>query len=374
VTMKKLLILLALAMLVLAGCVSDRSITAAVTADDEIKIGASLFLTGSDISFIADAMREGIVLATDELNANGGILGKQIKIIYEDDQFNLVKATTVAQKLIEVDDVSAGLVGVWNTAKATSTVFETNERPLIVLWDANEEIEKVGNHVFSIGFQTEAAGREMAEFLIKQNVKTAAIVYHEDDWSQLISLSFEKRFKDLGGQITIKESAAIDETDFRSIILKAKGADSLYAPVAANWDKFFKQVYEVGFDGIVTTGDGFTEDVINIIPRESEGVYTTQLFVQDALQYKLLAEKYKQKYNKEPELLIFTALGYDGVMVLAEAIKIAGSDDPKKISKAMYKVQNFEGAAGIVSINEKGSSNKLERIFQVRNGKMVLIQ
>ena len=104
------------------------------------------------------------------------------------------------------------------------------------------------------------------------------------------------------------------------MILKAKGADALYVPVAANWDKVFKQVYELNFDGVVATGDGLVEDVTLAIPKESEGIYTTQLYVQDSPRYKALAEKYKAKYNKEPELLIFTALGYDGVMVLAELL------------------------------------------------------
>ena len=104
------------------------------------------------------------------------------EIVYEDDQFDVKKASTAAKKLIESDDVSASLIGMVNTAKAVGPFFEQAQTPLMVLWDANEELENIGDYTYGIGFHTEKAGYAMAEKLYQKGIRNVAVLRHIDEW------------------------------------------------------------------------------------------------------------------------------------------------------------------------------------------------
>ncbi len=339
-----------------------------------ISIGAILSLTNNDPSLFHNAMREGIELAVEEINANGGVLGRPVRVLYEDDQLDNTKAVTAAEKLVNVNKVVASLGGAVNTAKATGATFQRAKIPLVVLWDANHELEKIGDQVFGIGFDVEAAGTNMADFLYKKGARTVGVIRHQDEFSQLSSNAFVTAFTELGGTVIADESLTIDAVDFRTSLLKMKDADAIYAPLVGHIDVWLKQAQELHYTGLRATADGMSDDTINAAPQASEGVFFTQVFVQDNKKLDALKQAYNKKYSKEPELLIFNALGYDGILLLAQAIRQAGSTEPEKIQKALLDIKNLEGAAGAITINEKRASPKTERIFQVQNGTMVLLE
>ena len=337
-------------------------------------VGAILSLSNNDLASIAQSLQEGIDLAVDELNAGGGIQGKTVHVIYEDDQLNTARATTAAHKLLDVNHVSASFIGLANTAKGAGPIFEQAKVPLIVLWDANEDIENLGDYVYTIGFSTEQAGYAMAKMLYDKGTRTAGVIRHQDEWSQLISNSFVKKFKELGGTILADESVEVGATDFRTVLLKVKTADAIYAPLVGQLDVLFKQARELGYTGLLTTGDSMTDDVSNSAQGAAEGVYFTQVFAPESEKLIKLAQKYRTKYGKEPELLVFTALGYDGMMMLTESKTQAKSDEPVEIHNALYKIKNYEGLAGLITMNERGSAAKSERLFVIRNGKGLLVE
>ena len=354
-------------LITMIGCTSKSS--------DTIKIGSILFLTNNDISVLGVAMQEGIDLAVEELNNEGGVLGKQIQIIHEDDELDITKAVNSANKLANIDQVDVALLGLVNTGKASGEIFKSKQIPAIVLFDTNKELEKLGDYIYGIGFNTEEAGYVMAEMLYtKKGVRTVAIINHFDEWSTLISNSFKERFEALGGTVIVKESLEIGETNFRTTITKAKDADAIYAPLVGDLDVFFKQAKELGYNGIITTGDSLTKEAIDNAKGAAENVYFTNVDVKENTRLERLKKAYSTKYNKESDLIVFNALGYDSVMVVAEAIKIAKSNDPKAIHDALYKVKDYQGAAGKVTINEKGFAPKFEKIFIVKDGEMERVE
>ena len=106
----------------------------------------------------------------------------------------------------------------------------------------------------------------------------------------------------------------------------------------------------------------------------SEGLYYTQVFAEGSHKLEGLKEGYRKKFNKEPGLLIFTALGYDGMYTIYEAMKLADSVDPIEINEAIYQIKNLEGATGKITFNENGSASKEEKIWKVEDGIEVLIK
>ena len=367
---KHVLAIALLVIIIVSGCSNDTITGRVVQKDDTIKIGATLFLSNNDLSFLAEAMQQGIDIAVEEVNSQGGVLGKKIEVVYEDDQFDSKLSVSAAKKLTSIDKVDAALTGLVNTAKASGPVFEKAEIPLVVLWDVNKELEKIGDFVYGIGFSTEEAGQKMAQLLTKKGAKDVAVIRHQDEWSQLISDSFVEEFENLGGKITIDESLRLGETDFRTVLLKAKNADAFFAPLVFDLDILFKQAVELGYEGIMTTGDGMTQEVVELAEGAAEGVYFTQVDA-EGKKFEKLRKSFIAKYGSDSDLIIFSALGYDGIMILVEAMEIAGSDDSIATHNALYKIKGFKGASGISTMSSKGSAPKQEVIFFVENGEVV---
>ncbi len=366
--------ILAIALLLsIVGC--GAGITGGSTVDtneEVIEIGALLFLSNNDVAFIAEAMQQGIEIAVDELNAQGGINGKKVRIIYEDDQFNNQKAATGASKLVHVNNVVASLSGAVNTAKTTGPIFEEAQIPQVVLWDVNKDLEEIGEYTYGIGFSTEDAGQKVAQLLYNKGAREVAVIRQLDEWSQLISDSFVKEFERLGGEVVVDESVTITTSDFRDVLLKSKNTDAYFAPLISNLELLFKQSKEMGYKGIKSTGDGMTQEIVNLAPSASEGVYFAQTDASGRL-FEQLQEKYKAKYGDDSELAVFNALGYDGVMILAQAMEIAGNENPIAIHKALYEIKGFQGASGISTMTPEGSAAKKEALFVVEDGEIVKV-
>lgn len=356
----------------LAGCGSNQA------GQEPIKIGAILILTG-DVANIGQALRQGIELAVDEINAQGGFKGKPLQAVVEDDRLFVggpVGAVTAAEKLISEDHIVAGLVTAVNDAKPASPTFETNKVPLVTLWDSNQELENLGDYTFGIGFSTERDGELFAEYAFnKLHIKKIGTGYHIDEWSQLFHKHFIQRFKELGGEIIEGGSYAAEEKDYRTLITKLmqNKVEGIFFPFIMNGDLLLKQIKELGYKGKVLTGDVVTKELLENTGDAIEGVYYTQVFAEKNPKLDHVIELYKQKYKEEAPLLVFTALGYDSVYTLFEAMKQAGSAQPEAIKTALYKIKGLQGATGTITFNEKGSAPKEERVWHIEQGKEVLV-
>ena len=261
-------------------------------------------------------------------------------------------------------------------AKAVMPVFEQNKIPLIVAWDSTDEIE-AGDYIFSTGFSTEAAGEKMGIFAFNQlNLRTAAIVLHQDEWSEIIAPSFRTAFEAQGGEIVLEESVVWGETDFKVIIekIKEKEVDGVYLPlVPFGAELFLKQAKELGLEAQFLSGDAFIADVIIAAENAAEGVYFTNISAEENEVSQALTEKYLAKYGTEPIAFPMVAFGYDAVLAIKNAAESTEGVSPETIKEALYSV-DFVGAGGRIKINPNGLSGRIEKIFVVQNGEPVLAE
>lgn len=346
--------------------------------EDTIKIGVILHLSNNDYSDVGVAMKQGIDLYVDNLNKKGGINGKKIKLIYVDSQNNLTIATNAARKLINIDKVSAVLVSTYGEAMAIGPIFESAHIPLIVLWDSNKDLDALGKYIFSIGVWTESSGTRIADFAINDlSIKKIAIISHNTEWSSSVTDFFKKRFTSLGGKIVFEESVNPDTTDFKTVLLKANSsnADALFAPIDRKLDVFFKQSKEIDFNKQILGLESITQQVIDTSRGAADGVYFTTFAIPDNYPLtNIIKDEYITKYGNEPKLFVYVGFGYDGILTVAEAIRLSHSSNPENIMKSIYTIHNLKGSFGIINFNKDGSSPRYESVFHIENGKKAFVK
>ncbi|MBU4369576.1 penicillin-binding protein activator [Patescibacteria group bacterium] len=343
--------------------------------EDVVKIGAILPLTG-EVAIVGISIQQGIEIAVEDVNKIGGIKGRQIKVVFENDEYDNKKSVTASQKLINVDKIDIGIMPFVHGAKAVMPIFEQNKIPLIVAWDSTNELEK-GDYIFSTGFSTELSGKRMANYAYNElNLRKVAIVLHQDEWSEVIAPAFKEEFQGLGGKVLLEEKVTVGESDFRTIIskIKSKGADAVYLPlVPMNTDMFLKQAKELGLEAQILSGDALIPDIIMVAGEAAEGVYFTSIYVEDNEISRDLDKKYREKYGEEAPALPMVAFGYDAMLAIKSAIEKVEEITPEGIKDVFYSI-DIIGAGGQIKIGVNGLSERVEKVFRVQNGEGILVE
>jgi branched-chain amino acid transport system substrate-binding protein len=277
---------------------------------------------------------------------------------------------------VSVDAVDVGFIGLINTVKSAGPVFQEAETPLLMLWDA--KIPGAGleglTYVFGTGFSSPAAGQLLAQHARKQGLTTFAVLHQPDEWSELISRSFAQEIVRQGGYVQFDEQVSLDDADFKTVLLKIKEADAIYAPFVSNQDVFIRRARELGYTGQILSGDGVTDQVIQNAGRAAKGMLFTQVHDPGNPAMQHLHAVYEQKYHQKMDVPVFVALGYDGVHLVKDAIERAGSTDSNAIRDALAATQGFQGVLGETTMDSIGGSPKAERVFVVKDGQMVLAE
>jgi len=345
----------------------------------EIKIGAVYTLTGI-ISDIGTALQEGSELAKEEINARGGINGKQIAIIYEDDpDYNPTKAVSAAQKLINVDGVSAVMDMAYTGLAAMRPIAEEKHVPIIDVLDASDQISTFGDWIFGSGIYDDGVGAQVAQFALSElGAKKAALLVGKDEYLQAVAGGFSQEFTQLGGTITVHEEFTVGATDFRTQLLKIihSGAETIFVSHLGEGGLIAKQATELGYTGTFLGSDPWSlGDVVKVAGatldnRTYFGLWRN--FDEQTDRQTAFIETYKKRYQKDPgDYLFYISLGYDGVMTLAQAIKKSDGSGTG-IQRALYSVKNLQGLSGEITIDASGiNRDPKSAIVTYKNGKIV---
>lgn len=344
----------------------------------EVKIGAVYTLTGI-ISDIGIALQEGSELAKEEINAQGGINGKKLTIIYEDDpDYNPTKAVSAAQKLINIDGVSAVMDMAYTGLAAMRPIAEQKRVPIIDVLDASDQISTFGDWIFGSGIYDDGVGAQVAQFASRElRAERAALLVGKDEYLQAVAGGFSKEFVSSGGTITIHEEFTVGATDFRTQLLKIidSGTQTIFVSHLGEGGLIAKQAAELGYKGTFLGSDPWSlGDVVKtagsvLDDRTYFGLWRN--FDEQTAAQKTFIETYKKRYDKDPgDYLFYISLGYDGVMTLSEAIKNSDGSG-EGIQKALYSVKNLPGLSGEISIDSTGiNRDPKSAIVTYRDGKM----
>jgi len=315
-----------------------------------IKIGLFSPTTGFAAADGTSALQSA-QLAVKMINADGGVLGRQLELVTYDDGAKPDQASSIARKLIEQDKVLAGISGSYSGAtRAAAPIFQEAGIPMISAYAIHPEITATGDKIFRVGTLADVEGRVGAELVGNVlGTKKVAILTIDNDFGVSLTDGFKAHAADLGLDIVLEEKYPLGETEFRPIIGKiiAANPDAVYMTgyynEAAN---FVSQAKDEGLTAQIIGQEGYdSPKFIELAGPASEGVIITTDLNRDSDRpmTKKFLEQYKAEYGEDADMV--GASAFDAVQLLAYAIKTAGSTDPDKIAEAIANLKNFEDVA-----------------------------
>jgi len=348
--------------------------------DVEIVIGEYGSLTGTTATF-GISTRNGIEMAVDEVNRAGGILGKKVRIIVEDDQGKPEEAQTVVTKLINKDQVIAVLGEVASSRSlAAAPVAQQNGIPMITPSSTNPKVTEIGDYIFRVCFIDPFQGLVMAKFATNSlKIKNVAILRDiKNDYSVGLADVFVENFKMMGGNIVADESYSEGDTDFSAQLtsIKSRSPQAIFVPgYYTEVGLIARQAQKLGLTIPLMGGDGWdSPKLIEIGGEALNGSYYSNHFsVQDpspAIQ-KFVGD-YKARYGEVPDAL--AGLGFDAAQVLFDAIRRANSTEGAQIRDAVAQTKDYPGVTGKITIDPSRNAVKPAVVLQVKNGQLEYVE
>ncbi|HTQ52334.1 MAG TPA: ABC transporter substrate-binding protein [Candidatus Acidoferrales bacterium] len=361
-----------------AGCNKPASPSGA--GGEVIKIGEYASLTGSEATF-GQSSHKGTALAVDDLNAAGGVLGKKIQLITEDDQSQAGQPATVVRKLISSDGVMAVLGEVASSRSLEAApICQENKIPMISPASTNPRVTEAGDYIFRVCFIDPFQGTVMANFARKTlKLKSAAVLKEtSSDYSVGLAKYFVAGFTADGGNIVGEENYSHGDKDFSAQLtaLKADNPDGIFVPgYYTEVGLIALQARQLGITVPLFGGDGWeSSSLVPIGGRALEGCYfSTHYSPQDtspAVQN--FVKEYRARYGDTPDAM--AALGYDSAMILADALKRAGSTEGAKVREALAATKDFAGVTGKITIDSNRNASKPAVILTITNGQFQYVE
>ncbi len=359
---------------ILTGC---QTTAPAASASGTIKIGAIMPMTG-DVSVYGTSTSNAIKLAIDEVNAAGGVNGKKLELVLEDDQNTPDVSINCFNKLVSQDKVDVIIGSV--ASKCTLAIAPLAQQagiPLITTASTNADVTKTGDFIFRTCYIDPLQGTVCAKFSL-ENLKatTAAIMFDNgNDYSKGLAASFKEAFTAGGGIITNEEAYSLADQDFSAIIakVKEKNPQVLFIPDYYGKDALIaKQVRSAGLTDITFVGGDGWDGIVDNGDVSAAGAYYSNHYDSGSSEQvvKDFVAKYKAKYNETPNAL--AALGYDAMNIVAQAIKAAGSTDKAAVRDAIAKTNASSFVTGAIKYDENRNPVKAVTMISVYddNGKL----
>lgn len=341
-----------------------------------VVIGGVAPLTGEAATF-GTSTKQGYDLAIEEWNAKGGVLGKQVKLVFADDKGDPAEGATVFTKLIEQDKACAILGTVMSKVSlAGAPICQAAKIPMIATASTNPKVTEVGDSIFRACFIDPFQGTVGAKFAFDGlKAKKAACLFDVgNDYTKGLSEFFKAKFTALGGEVVGFEGHATGTSDFKAQLTKvlASKPDVLYiSDYYSDVAIIAKQARELGFKGPMIGGDGWdSPKLVEIAGNAVEGCFFTNHYSKDdkAPIVQDFVKKYTAKYNAAPDAL--AALAYDAANIMLDAIGRAGSTDGAAIKGALVKT-DLRVVTGQVKFDAQRNPVKSAVIIELRGGQQV---
>lgn len=348
---------------------------------DIIKVGANLEMTGGSASY-GISSKNAIELAFKEINEKGGINGKQLELVVADNKSEAAEATNAMQKLVSQDNVVAVIGPNLSSSVIAASAINNSAKVLDIAPMATNPyvtVDQASGKTKDFNYRTcfidPFQGTVMAKFATAElGVGNAAVLIdNSSDYAKGLAQFFKENFVKEGGAVTAEESYLQKDTDFKATLtkIKATNPDFLYVPgYYQEVGLIVKQARELGMNMPIAGGDGWDSAKMPEIAGAAalNNTYFSSLYSpEDSSDInKNFVAAYEKAYGQKPD--VFAALSYDSALLVAEAIKTAGSTEPAKISEAMAKINGFSGVSGSVTFDDKHNPVKSAVILEYKDG------
>ena len=349
-------------------------------AQEPIRIGEFASLTGKEATY-GQTAHKGTLLAIEEVNSAGGILGRQIELLTEDDQSKAGESATVVKKLISRDKVVAmlGEITSGRTLEA-APICQNAKIPLISPGATAPEVTTKGNYVFRVCFIDPFQGTVMAKFAADTLKLKRVAVLSSVSSAQSVGLAkyFRERFTADGGTLVLEQKYGDGDKDFRAQLtaIRAAGVDGVFVPgYYAEAALIAKQARDLGLMVPLLGVDGWeSSELVSIGGAAVEGAYLSTHYSPENKSPAVVAfnERYRKRWGVDSNAL--SALGYDSALVLFDAIRRAGTTDGPALRAALAATKDFPGATGSITFDAQRNPTKSAVVLAVKDGRFVFVQ
>jgi branched-chain amino acid transport system substrate-binding protein len=343
-----------------------------------IKIGFFGDLSGPTFNFGLSA-KNGMLMAADQINFAGGINGRKIDVVMEDDHGSPERAAELAGKLITQDQVIAIIgAGTSGNSRAAAPKAQDAHIPMISPSSTDPAVTQVGDYIFRACFVDAFQGEVMAHFAAQTlEAKKAAILFDfNSPYGRGLTDFFELGFAKLGGRIVTKQSYMQGDLDFKGQLstIQENEPDVIYIPGYYNdVANIAKQARSIGIKQPLLGGDGW--DAPELWPLAGDALNTSYISTHYSADdpspaIQAFVQEYKARYgNLVPDS--HAALAYDAMRVLMNAIERAGSTEGSKIRNALAETKGFAGVTGVISMDSERNAVKPAVVLKLEDARFI---
>ena len=352
----------------------------AQAAAQDIAIGEYASLTGGNATF-GTSSHAGTALAIDEVNARGGVLnGVKLRLLTEDDQSKAGEPANIVKKFISNDKVAAVLGEVASSKSLEAApICQTAGIPMISPASTNPKVTQIGDHIFRVCFLDEFQGKCIARYAANtlKAKKAGVLIDVKQDYSTGLAGFIKDNFTQAGGAIVAEKSYSSGDKDFKAQLtsIKAANPDVIFVPgYYTEVSEIARQARQLGIKAPLMGGDGWDSDrLVANGGTALEGDYFTDHFTSEdsAPMVQDFVKKYKAKYGNAPDAM--AALGYDSALILADALKRAGTPDADKLRAAIADTKDFQGVTGKITIDPNRNASKSAVMIEIKDKKFVSV-
>jgi len=342
-----------------------------------IKIGVPVPLSGGNAKMGND-ISQAATLAVEEWNAKGGVLGRKIEIMAFDDACDAQQSVTAAHKLVDGGVVAVAGGYCSSAAIPASAVYHDAGVAFVADASSNPKLTDQGfENVFRVIGRDDQQGPYAAGFMINAlKAKKVAIIHDNTLYAKGLADATKAALEGKPGvQVVFFDAVTPGEKDFSAVLTKVKSLSpdvTYYTGYYPEGGLIAKQFKDLGVSGKFMAGDANNDPTfISEAGPASEGVFVTSTpLPQDQSSAKSFIDRYKKRWNQDPGP--YSALEYDAVNVVINAIKQSGSTDRAAVIKAITATKNYQGATGAINFDKKGDRTSVLYItYIIKGGKFV---
>ena len=343
-----------------------------------IEIGYFGDLTGPTFNFGQSAIN-GVLMAASEVNQSGGINGRKIDIVIEDDKGSPEEAARLTAKLIDQDKVIAIIAGgTSGNSRAAAPKAQASRIPLISPSSTDPAVTQTGNYIFRACFVDTFQGEVMASFAVNtlKAHKAAILTDFNSPYSKGLTDYFKLSFGRLGGTIVSEQTYTQGDADFKGQLSTIRSAepDVLYIPgYYGDVALIAKQARMIGLTQPLLGGDGWDAPELWQLGGDAlNGAYISTHYSADnpSPEIQQFVELYKQRYgNLLPDA--HAALAYDAARLLFAAIARTSSTEGDKLREALAQTKNFNGVTGVISMDANRNAVKPAVVLKLEDLKSI---
>jgi branched-chain amino acid transport system substrate-binding protein len=339
----------------------------------DVSWGVLLPLTGDRGAYGA-AMRDGIALAIDEINAGGGVDGRRIKLIIEDTKSAPRDCVSAFEKLASQDKVPV-ILGPMSSSEVLSVAPLAEQRHILLFTPSasSPAISDAGDYIFRNVPSDVFEGSAMAEVAADQlKLKSIGILYINTDYGIGVVQTFRAAYEKLGGKVVDAEAYPDGTRDFRTHLQKIKEAnpEALYIVGYKEMGAAVAQTKELALpQRLLSTAIFEDPEILKAAGDAAEGLVFTSITFDPANpdpRAVAFTKNYRERFKREPDG--YAASAYDAACILAQAARSAGSLEPDRMKDALYHMQDFKGLLGNVKFDAKGDAMLPIRLKRVSHG------